>query len=362
MARTFRNYKKHNKTIKPKRNVKVYRKGNVVVCVRLPIGYKPTPPDKTGGAQPKSKYPDTEIVKMLNDMIFEKLRVWVNSNPPKSVDVGNNFDKEPAKEFLKKMTTDEPKKKLLQDVMKQRDEPKYKPLFDALEKGDISIEKGGVRTDAAFALLQFINSKATVDTIITQIKDNLQDPELKAQLGEAGVASILKTLDSEGLGGLTSRISNISSSALKGMTSGAVLLASFLAPTIDEYDADGKKNEKKRKNMTNIQLLWYPQTHRHYKKGKSSAKDLSDVKYGDFVIVVEPEKFDSTAEFFGQMFNSVDDLLTNMLNGCTNMLCTEGKVKPQYYRKEYMQITNNQPQKDYEERMKKAIGTETIIS
>ena len=114
-----------------------------------------------------------------------------------------------------------------------------------------------------------------------------------------------------------------------------------MKPTVHD---NGKSNKK---NVTNIQFLWYPRTNLHYKKGSSKAEDPSKMKYGDFVIYISPEKYSGTGEYFSQMFNSVDDLLTNILNGCTNMLCTEGKVKPQYYRKDYFEITNKQSQKDY---------------
>jgi hypothetical protein len=256
------------------------------------------------------------------------------------------------------LTTDPLKKKLIDDLMKVRTDDKYKALFEALEKGDTTIEMGGKRTDAAFVLLNFINSKANAAEIIKQIKDNLQTPDLKEQLGEKNISAILKTLDNEGLGGLS--MSSISSSALKGMTSGAVVLGNFLAPRIDSVDENGNPL-KDRKNVTNIQLLWYPQTHLHYKKGKSNpGRDPKNIKYGDFVVIIEPEKYNSPMEFFSQMFDTVEDLLTNVLNGCTNMLCTEGTAKPQYYRKDYMTITNNQPQKDYEERMERVQNIDRV--
>ena len=66
-------------------------------------------------------------------------------------------------------------------------------------------------------------------------------------------------------------------------------------------------------NETKVHFLWYPRMYPRYRKGNSTAE--KDIKYGNFMVYIEPEKYASTIEFINQTTSGVDDFLTNILDG-----------------------------------------------
>ena len=114
----------------------------------------------------------------------------------------------------------------------------------------------------------------------------------------------------------------------------------------------GGSNEDK--NEQKINFLWYPRKNIDYEKGASGKKRPKDAdkEYGDFMIIIEPEKHANTGEFLKKNYNSVDDLLANTLLGCNDIFCTDGVVKPKPYNWREYTITNNQPKIDNENKNK----------
>jgi hypothetical protein len=123
-------------------------------------------------------------------------------------------------------------------------------------------------------------------------------------------------------------LSNVS----KNIAAGFEQFGSWLIPTVTT-DASG--NPIKEHNETNIHFLWYPRMHTKYRKGQSASEKIN--RYGDFMVYVEPEKYSSTAEFIVQSADSVDDLLTNVLNGY------DKSAVPQPYKHKIYTIKNYQP-------------------
>jgi hypothetical protein len=94
---------------------------------------------------------------------------------------------------------------------------------------------------------------------------------------------------------------------------------------------------QKEYNETKVHFLWYPRMYPRYRKGNSNAEKT--IKYGDFMVYIEPEKYASTLEFINQTTSGVDDLLTNILNGYQHP-----SAIPDPYRHTISKIQNNQPQ------------------
>ena len=111
--------------------------------------------------------------------------------------------------------------------------------------------------------------------------------------------------------------------------SGIQSLGSWLVPQ--------PSGPQKEYNETKVHFLWYPRMYPRYRKGNSNAEKT--IKYGDFMVYIEPEKYASTLEFINQTTSGVDDLLTNILNGYQHP-----SAIPDTYRHTISKIQNNQPQ------------------
>ena len=94
-------------------------------------------------------------------------------------------------------------------------------------------------------------------------------------------------------------------------------------------------------NETKVHFLWYPRMYPRYRKGNSTAE--KDIKYGNFMVYIEPEKYASTIEFINRSTSGVDDFLTNILNGYQYPSVIPDPVVHRYYK-----IRDNQPQLDKE--------------
>ena len=177
--------------------------------------------------------------------------------------------------------------------------------------------------------------KARADEILTTILKKLDTPAVKKQLTAGQIAAIKSKI--EGTGGITSALSSVKSSIFNG----AVSLGNWLVPESLDDDGSPKNLENKQK----IKFLWYPRKHIDYKKGESGSKRGKDdaTEYGDFMIMIEPEQYASTGEFFKQTYHSVEDLLATLLMGCSKPFCLDGEVKRQPYKEYIYEITNKQP-------------------
>ena len=106
----------------------------------------------------------------------------------------------------------------------------------------------------------------------------------------------------------------------------------------------GKKVQTvgKKYNNQNIKLLWFPR--REYIKGEISIPKKN--KYGQFMVLIEPEKYANSMEFINQNYFGVEDLLTNIMDGCPGMKCSNGIGRHRPYKEQILDITNYQPEFD----------------
>lgn len=185
--------------------------------------------------------------------------------------------------------------------------------------------------------------KQSADKILTQILESLDTDAVQKQLPAGQIAAIKKKI--EGTGGITGALLSVTSK----ISNGAVSLGNWLAP--ESLDDSG--TPKKLQNRQRIKFLWYPRKHIDYRKGSSTPKRIEDdIEYGDFMVLIEPEEYANTGEFFRQTYHSVEDLLATLLMACDGPFCVRGEVKREPYNwREYV-IDNDQPTVDRERRSK----------
>jgi hypothetical protein len=186
-----------------------------------------------------------------------------------------------------------------------------------------------------------LRRKSYADEILTYILLALDEEAIKKQLTAGQIAAIKSKI--EGTGGITGALSSVTSK----ISNGAVSLGNWLAP--ESLDDSG--TPKKLQNRQKIKFLWYPRKHIDYKKGDSTSKRIEDdIEYGDFMVLIEPEEYANTGEFFRQTYHSVEDLLATLLMGCDGPFCVRGEVKREPYNwREYV-IDNDQPSVDRDRR------------
>jgi hypothetical protein len=152
-------------------------------------------------------------------------------------------------------------------------------------------------------------------------------------------------------------LSSVTTGAFSAMSKGASSLGSFMTPVAIVGD-DGKVPKKR--NDTYVQLLWYPRSSVHYRKGKSKDTskviDKNDPRYGEFVIYVEPEKYADSMTFLSERFNSVEDFFANIMNGCSDGMCTKGETRREPFKHQVLQINNYQPEFDAQEQSNELTG------
>lgn len=119
----------------------------------------------------------------------------------------------------------------------------------------------------------------------------------------------------------------------------AKMIGSWTIPTM------GKKVEavSKKNNKQTIKLLWFPR--REYKKGDTVSTPERN-EYGQFMVLVEPEKYANAWEFMNQNYFGVEDLLTNIMDGCPGTKCSNGISRHRPYKEKILDITNYQPEFD----------------
>ena len=151
----------------------------------------------------------------------------------------------------------------------------------------------------------------------------------------------------------TAYLKNISSTVLTG------------AKNIGEWftSQSDKKSTGKKNNQQTVKLLWFPRT--EYKK--DPMQKSNKMEYGQFMILIEPQRYTDTMEFFNQTFYGVEDLLTNILDGCPGTTCSNGVSRRRPYKEQIIDITNYQPHfdkllKDNKNRNKKDDGLPKLTS
>jgi len=185
-----------------------------------------------------------------------------------------------------------------------------------------------------------------LETIKKQAKDKVSKQELEiiektlnkqnvcenppGQAGQAGQA---------GEAGVAGQVSSMTTKAFNGITEGAVSLGKFLLPSLPPTTT-------RRRNDTTIQMLWYPRASDHYRKGNSVAIPKDKIRYGDFMIYVEPERYADITAYFSDTANKVEDYFANILSGCTDSFCLKGNPIPDPYKHDVYQINNYQPDMD----------------
>jgi hypothetical protein len=101
-----------------------------------------------------------------------------------------------------------------------------------------------------------------------------------------------------------------------------------------------RKTQKKRTNTkmlkkggaaideTDVKLYFYPRTSAIYKEKNGFNKDT--LQNGKFMVMVD-KRYGSMGNYFTESLNQTDDFIANLLNGCSNGYCTEGKVAVEPY-------------------------------
>ena len=354
-------YKKHFrrkiKTVK-KRQKKKDRHMKVLVCYKININNS-----KFGGAPEKDHYD------RLNAMLIELKTSPIDE---KFINVKKLID-----EIVKEDGTindNAKRKKIFKQIFKETVLPPSRSLDETKEqkqkKDEITQERQNIKhlldhltsdkskytEEDKSTLLNLLKKKVIAEEILKEITQKIDTPEFKQLFTAAKLKSIKKDLTNGNGNGIASSLTSIKSSILDG----AVSLGQWFSPQIDSSSDIDEKKKGELENKQIVRFLWYPRKHTVYKKGNSTPnKNLEDAhEYGDFMIVVEPEKYASTGEFFKQTYHSVEDLLATLLLGCNDMFCTKSGVNPgqtndwsesvkrRPYNWRKFDIVNTQPQKD----------------
>lgn len=322
-SRNIRKKRKTEKRGKPKgtpKRVWMYQKGNIAYCVRVPfLRIKPATEPVHGGGN------DAVV---MNKM-FEGLKG--------------------AKEATTELKTflDGYKKEERADLVKSfMSSVKDKSILDELVDPAKKLADGSGRlTPAGKTLLSWMESREKAKEIMDSIRDRIKDysPEEQKRIED--------TLNHKESG--SGVLSSMTTGAFSALSKGSSALGSFLTPA-SILDADGRLPKKR--NETNVQLLWLPRSSHNYRKGLSSAPPKEDVKYGEFMVYVEPEKYADTMTYLTDRFTSVEDFFANVLNGCTDGMCSKGDVKRKAFKHQVLQINNLQPEMDAQEQSKALSG------
>lgn len=352
-TRNFR--KKNNKTARKNRESKgrvwMLRKGNVVFCSRFPfmtisqkgMGSASASGRKGGAADNKSRA-------ILKRMLFTKLPASVADDNIKKY-LSNMKEPDQNKLVENILNTPIPKEpegnQLANDMIKAATPGSIKPLLDEIEKNpDPDIQETGATAlnDIGELLVSIVKKRRLAGQVLRAVKEKAK--QKPGKFSQEDLDELEQTLTGDKLCDVKATVSSVSSKVFNGMSQGAQSVGQFLTPPpmIDENGLPIR-----RRNDTYVQLLWYPRSHTHYRKGKSTAVPKDKVKYGDFMIYVQPEKYADMYTYFANISNTVEDYFANILNGCTDSGCTKGNAIPEPYKHQVLQINNYQPEADMKE-------------
>ena len=238
-----------------------------------------------------------------------------------------------AKEFL---LDNENKNRLMDEILTNKDKDiiPYTELWkdigeytiDDINELQNELETTGLEKGVFAKLQDIIYKYKDADNIVTKITELLGKSSDKQQLTDEQIENIKNILNNK------DKKNTLNSLSTK-FASGIQSLGSWLVPQ--------PSGPQKEYNETKVHFLWYPRMYPRYRKGNSNAENT--IKYGDFMVYIEPEKYASTLEFINQTTSGVDDLLTNILNGYQHP-----SVIPDPVRHTISKIQNNQPQLDKE--------------
>jgi len=235
--------------------------------------------------------------------------------------------------------------KLVNDFMNSGSNPSIDSVLEELKKSQPTILDGSKLNVAGKALLDWVKKRQFASEIMQSLKDKIKSDPTKYTAKE--LEAIEKTLNSENTCDVKGTLSSMSTKAFDGLKNGAMSLGKFLTPT---------NEEPSRRNDTTVQLLWYPQSRNHYRKGNSVATPKDKPKYGEFMVYVEPEKYADIGSYFSSAFGSVEDFFADVLGGCTDSFCLKGKAVREPYKHQAIQIHNYQPKIDEKEKAQAEIG------
>lgn len=314
---------KKRRTIKKSkgRRIWIYQKGNVRYCFSVPF-LRIIPSRLHGGTSNEgellnklfTKLPATKSGKEVNELL-QSYKIYGDENV-----------------LLKGLTTSIDKK-----------------IIEELSDSSKELEtKEGKLTQAGAALLAWVKSRQPARDFMIPILEKIKgDKKYYTPEELMNIEELLnhKKPQSEGV------LSSMTTNAFSKISKGASSLGSFFTP-LDIVGEDGKVPKKR--NDTYIQLLWFPRSSIHYRKGKSkdSSKvvDKNDPKYGEFMVYIEPEKYADTMTYITSRINSVEDFFANIMDGCKDGLCQNGTTKPEPFKHQVIQINNYQPEFDAQER------------
>jgi hypothetical protein len=322
---------KKRRTIKKSkgRRIWIYQKGNVLYCFRVPF-LRILPSPLHGGGLDEGE---------LSNKLFTKLPATEEANKDEGLrKMLESYDKYGDKNSLVKgLTTSSIDKKILEE------------LSDS--SSNLSMKQG----ESGATLLAWVKSRQPARELIIPILEKIKGDKKDYTPEELrDMEELLNHKKPESSPGV---LSSITSSAFSTMSKGASSLGSFLTP-LAIVGEDGKVPKKR--NDTYVQLLWFPRSSIHYRKGKSkdSSKvvDKSDPKYGEFMVYIEPEKYADTMTYLTDRFNSVEDFFANIMDGCSDGLCKTGKTKREPFKHQVIQINNYQPEFDAQEQSNEITG------
>lgn len=271
--------------------------------------------------------------KYLNDMLnYDKIshvKVETKTDNKKTSDTfekTNDFENI-GKSYYRTQLLDEISKNL-----------KMNEYFEKEQKQQKEEEKQQQKKKIYEEITDFLTKKVNSTEIVDAIKTQLQKLVKENKITQGKAKSILNQL--KGVSIISSSFASVNESVLKN----AKYLGNWLSPEIssDYHDPNTKKE-----NEQTVKFLWYPRKHVNYKKGNSTPKGFSkDDTYGDFMIYIDSPKYADIGEYFKGSYNSVEDLLANILLGCTDMFCTQGRVKPTFYNSRLFIINDKTNKKD----------------
>jgi hypothetical protein len=327
---------KRRKTVKKSipRRVWIYQKGNILYCFRIPF-LRILPSPLHGGGLDENE---------LSNKLFEQLLATEEAKNDEGVrNMLESYDKYGDKNSLVKgLTTSSIDKNTLEE------------LSDSSKK--LSMKPG----DAGAKLLTWVKSRQPARELMISILEKL--PGDKKNYTPEELRDMEELLNHKKPENTPGVLSSMTTSAFSTISKGASSLGSFLTP-LAIVGEDGKVPKKR--NDTYVQLLWFPRSSSHYRKGKSkdSSKviDKNDPRYGEFMVYIEPEKYADTMTYLSDRFNSVEDFFANIMDGCKDGLCKSGKTKREPFKHQVIQVNNYQPEFDAEEQSNELTGNRLSI-
>ena len=296
----------------------MYQKGNITYCFRTPF-LRIVPSPLHGGGTDEGE---------LSNKLFSKLSA--------TEEVNNDPD---LKKMLESYISEVDKNNLVKSLIaSSMDKSVLEELSDS--KKGLAMKTG----ESGAKLLEWVKTRQPARELMMPILKKIQDGDKDKYTSEElrDMEELLnhnKTQSSPGV------LSSMTTGAFSALSKGASSLGSFLTP------ASPSENVPKKRNDTYVQLLWYPRSNVHYRKGKSKDTskviDKSDPRYGEFMVYIEPEKYADTMTFLSDRFSSVEDFFANIMNQ---------EARPQPLKHQVLQINNYQPEFDAKEQSDTLMG------